>query len=423
MPANLKVMVVGTTSDYIHILRQSMPGRAIFLTDETVRQRATETPPPRDEEIVARLDQVHQVRAALRHHLEVTESTLDGVVCFDDESMELAARLAADYRMPYPSVDAVRRCRDKFRTKIHWQRAGVPCPASVRVWELAEAMDFVRRLDRAVVIKPSLGAGSEMVHQVADTAEMERIFPILQQRLAQRRQHPLYRPLDSDTSPLIVEELVQGEEYSCDFAIDGPKLRILRTARKVFLPGGHLGAVLAYVAPDHPPLRPDELEELLRKAAQALDIHCAICMVDLRVRDGQPMLLELAPRPGGDCLPPLINHAYGLDMYSLALDFASGSLNLNDPPPAMTQHVGLRLLASKAGVIQRLNADAIARDPRVREVRLIRARGHRVRLPPVDYEGWLLGHVIFAPDPEVSVRRQCLALRETLVVEMEPVHG
>jgi len=425
MPVEPKVLVVGTTSDYIHTLRRSLPGRALFLTDETIRHRAVEPCPLPDEEVVANLEDVPGVRAALRHHLSATGTVPDGVACFDDESMELAARLASDYHMPYPSVKAVRQCRDKFRTKICWQRAGVPCPSTVRVWECDEAVEFVRRLGRPAVIKPSVGAGSELVYRVADAAQTERVFHRVQRELAHRHQRALFRPVDGETSPLVIEELVEGEEYSCDFAIDGTDLRLLRTARKIFLPGGPLGTALAYVAPADPPLpiQPRELEALLRSAAEALDVRSAICMVDLRFRDGEPVLLELAPRPGGDCIPPLVRYAYGIDMLEATLDFACDRLDLHRPPPAATPHVGLRLFASGAGVIRRLETDAIARDPRVREVHLIRAPGQEVRLPPADYDSWLLGHVIFAPDATASVEHQCLALRDVLGFEMEGDDG
>ena len=59
-------------------------------------------------------------------------------------------------------------------------------------------------------------------------------------------------------------------------------------------------------------------------------------------------------------------------------------------------------------------------DPRIREVHLHRRPGHKINLPPEDYDTWLLGHVIFAPDGRTAIEQQCRDLAATVRVEMEP---
>ena len=120
-------------------------------------------------------------------------------------------------------------------------------------------------------------------------------------------------------------------------------------------------------------------------------------MVDFIVREGKPYLLELTPRPGGDCLPWLIRQSSGLDMLGLTLDIAQG-LEITLPAAESWESlVGLRLIAADAGVIKRIDGEPLRRDPRVREVHLKRRNGHRVVLPPKDYDSRILGHVIFKP--------------------------
>ena len=71
-----------------------------------------------------------QVLEALVRHLETWQLTLDGVVCYDCESMALAARLAGAYGLSYPGVQSVTNCRDKFRSKTLWQKAGLETAAA-----------------------------------------------------------------------------------------------------------------------------------------------------------------------------------------------------------------------------------------------------------------------------------------------------
>lgn len=128
MNSNAKVLVVGTTSDYIEWIRQVSPGTALFLTDHAIRHQVTEPDPHRSEEILTDLDDEAQIKAETDRHLQQWNMTLDGIACFDCESMELAASLAADFDLPYPTVESIRHCRDKYMCKTLWRKRDVNCP-------------------------------------------------------------------------------------------------------------------------------------------------------------------------------------------------------------------------------------------------------------------------------------------------------
>ncbi len=50
-----RALVTGTTPDYVDIIRKRYPGRAVFLTDERLRQAAAEERPGPEEEITVDL--------------------------------------------------------------------------------------------------------------------------------------------------------------------------------------------------------------------------------------------------------------------------------------------------------------------------------------------------------------------------------
>jgi biotin carboxylase len=155
------------------------------------------------------------------------------------------------------------------------------------------------------------------------------------------------------------------------------------------------------------------------RAAAALGIERSICMVDFIVREGNIYLLEMTPRLGGDCLPPLVFHSSGLDMLNLALDFAQ-ELRAAIPPLAEWRPlVGLKLFATRSGVISRISADSLLSDPRVCEVHLRRGVGHHVILPPEDYDSWWLGYAVFEPASSENVAEECRELSSKLDVSLE----
>ena len=60
MKNTAKILVVGTTSDYITWLQRVGEGRVLFLTDPLVRQQAKEPAPTPKEEILCNLNNVAQ---------------------------------------------------------------------------------------------------------------------------------------------------------------------------------------------------------------------------------------------------------------------------------------------------------------------------------------------------------------------------
>ena len=102
-----RVVVVGTTSDYIELIRRRYPHRALFLTDPGERARASEETPGAAEEILCDFTNAGEVFTVLNDHLRRYALALDGVACFDCEYLSFAAVLAKGYGLPFASPFAV----------------------------------------------------------------------------------------------------------------------------------------------------------------------------------------------------------------------------------------------------------------------------------------------------------------------------
>jgi hypothetical protein len=219
----------------------------------------------------------------------------------------------------------------------------------------------------------------------------------------------------------VAEAFVAGREFSCDVVLEGNRLKIIRTAAKLFAADQPLGTTLAYVIPGDlsAELELEVFERQLLRAARALGLKRAVCMVDFIVRDKTAYLLEMTPRPGGDCLPALIRQSCGLDMLELALDFAEGRPPQTPEASAWQPLVGLRLLAAAAGIVSKIDAAALQKNGSVREICFKARPGRRILLPPQDYDSRVLGHVIFEPHGLRPIEAQCAELSAKLTLEIE----
>lgn len=416
MKTEQKVLVVGTTSDYIEWIRQVCPGRALFLTDPAIREEAAEPAPASSEEILSDLNDDIQVKHEISRHLQRWNFSIDGIACFDCESLELAASLALDFNLPYPTVESIQRCRDKYVSKRLWSQNAVKCPRVRLVQSAAGVYDFLRELDGSCVVKPLTGSGSELVFRCASKKDCDKWAHIIRKELNVRRSLRLY---SNATSWFLAEEYIDGVEYSCDFMVRDAGVEIIRLTRKIHARNKPFGTIAGYALTSYPSDDiPPGLEDILYNGAKALGISDAICMVDFIVRDDEIFLLEMTPRPGGDCIPHLLRRSGILDMLILALDFAQQRPFSIPRDQVNGQYVGLRLHAGKPGEIMQFDTRMLQQDSRIREIKLIRRAGHHITMPPDDYESWYLGYIIFQPDAETALENQCQELRRRLIVEM-----
>ena len=142
-------------------------------------------------------------------------------------------------------------------------------------------------------------------------------------------------------------------------------------------------------------------------------------MLDFIVRGDTAFFLELTPRPGGDCLPPLLLQSAGFDILGCALDFAEQRRVAVPGQSDWRRMVGLRLFAPRPGLVRRLDTVALRSDERVRECELVRGPGHVVVMPPADYSSRLLGYAIFELQATDDVEDACTDIASKVKIEFE----
>jgi len=421
-----RILVVGTTNDYIELLNRRFNGRLLFITEFSERDKRTGPLSDEDNEVFCDLSDREAVISDLRSFLAGSDYKISGVACFDCESMLMASYIAGFLRLPYPTPESVTSCRSKHESKRLWKENGVSCPESTLVRKAEDAIDFQSRLNRPVIIKPLTGSGSEFVYYCDGRLDCLRACFRLQKGISSRGNQRLYSSGSAGEpgiDPRVVyaaEEYIVGREYSCDFVLAGGNLDIIRIARKYPAPGLPVGTIMAYLLPAILPggLDREEFRDQLYHACRSLGLERALGMVDFIVHHGRAYLLELTPRPGGDCLPELIRASSGFDILGAALDFSENKAIRIPPEREWTSLVGLRLPAESEGIIEEIDQTSISDDPRLISCNLRRQAGDSIVLPPDNYELWNLGTVIFRPTNPHQIERDCREIRGKLRLKM-----
>ena len=422
-----RVLVVGTTTDYIDILRKRYPDRALFLTQRELRKRAQEEAPEAVEEVLADLGDVRAAATVLDDHLSRHGLSLSGIACYDDESLAVSACLGERLKLPFANEKAVWISRSKFHSKRVWIGAGVHCPR-VQTSRDEESLESVMdRLGFPLVLKPLTGSGSELVFLCRKRHEARNAFRIISRRLARHPdllmypdRNPGWNSLDP-RQDVVAEEGFTGPEYSCDFLLEGSRARLVRLAGKIVAP--HLGTGTAYVyyIPDREEtgIARRDLESQLALAARSLGFNGGLFMADFISHRGKACFLEVSPRAAGDCLPWLILASSGLDTLGLALDVAEGrKVNIPDPDTHLPL-AAVRLFARQPGTLRAVDTGRLLDDPKIIEATIYRRPGHRISLPPYDYGSRILGHFIFRPSDRFNLAEEGAELEGLVQVDLE----
>ncbi|WP_437624125.1 ATP-grasp domain-containing protein [Sorangium sp. So ce1151] len=251
----------------------------------------------------------------------------DAIISFDDYHLPVAALCAMSLGLPHPDVGSLIAARYKDFTR---QRlAGVPgAVRSQRFTESALREADLAALDYPLVVKPVDESGSVSVRLCRGPRDVV-------EALAQFGRHQVnlrgYKPVRA----LLLEEYVEGEEYSCELLWDRERegWKVVGITKKILAPPPYFVEAGHVFPADLPSELAQRIEQRVLSWLAALGLRCAAAHVELRVQDGEPRLIEINPRLAGDFITKLVYWSTGVDMVEHYLAFHMRSRRAVPPQP------------------------------------------------------------------------------------------
>ncbi len=203
-------------------------------------------------------------------------------------------------------AETVRNFRDKDRMKELWRKAKVPCARSVAAHNEGEAWEFVEKVGYPVCVKPIDGAATQSTFRVEDATTLAEV---------------LKASMLSPERPLQVEEWVTGQEHSFEtVSIEGKPIWHSLTRYNPTPLDAMRNPWIQYqvILPrevDSPQY--DDIRKAGRAALKALGMKTGLSHMEwFRRADGSVTLGEVAARPPGVQIMPLINRAHDIDFFT-----------------------------------------------------------------------------------------------------------
>ena len=231
-----------------------------------------------------------------------------------DKPLVMMARVAEALHLPFYSVKTAQWSTDKYQMKQRFMLGGVPFAKG----KLAKTVDDVDDFEFPVIVKPRDNSGSRGVKLCRDRQELKECIAEAME----------FSHLDT----VLVEEFIEGQEYSIESIHYDGKSRVIQFTEKKtteFPYNVELGHIQPAMLSDEVK---DEIRDIVEKIAKALNFNNCGSHTELKIGPRGITVIETSPRFGGDFITStLVPLSTGLNIDDLLIDISIGNkLSDND---------------------------------------------------------------------------------------------
>jgi biotin carboxylase len=238
---------------------------------------------------------------------------VDGIVTSQMENpLRIMARLAHELDLIFPSPEVIEQCRNKYLMKQAFLQHGIPCARGILLKEGEKIIpDILENLDFPLIIKPSDSYSSRGVYRIESFEEL--------------LQHENDSRCFSSDKSVIVEEFIEGPEYSIESLTFKGNTSIIQYTEKIITPYPHT-VELGHIEPaDLNEEQKEEIDFVVINAIKALGIDNSATHTELKLSRNGPVIIEIGARLGGDYISSYLTVvSTGVNMDKAAIKIALG---------------------------------------------------------------------------------------------------
>lgn len=289
----------------------------------------------------------------------------DGIMTLaTDMPMRAVAKACEVCGLTGISFDTAIKATDKGEMIKAFEAAGVEHPWYYIVSSHSELAKVIDKINYPCIMKPTDSSGSRGVVLCHNREELENEYE--------------YSLHESHVGAVIIEEYLQGPEFSIEVMVIGGKPHVLQITDKLTTGAPHF----VEMGHSQPTRQNDEnqnkIRDLARRAVEAVGIDVGPAHVEMILTNDGPKMVELGARMGGDCITThLVPLSTGIDMVGCTIKLACGEEI--DIAPKISMGSAIRYFQTKQGVIKSINGIEEAKRIRgVKEITLVKNIGDMV---------------------------------------------
>ena len=230
--------------------------------------------------------------------------------------------VAETLNLPCNPTSILEQCTNKFEMRKALLKHGVKTPKFVKVSnDDTNYTEAIFDFQFPVIVKPTDRSGSRGITKVNSPKDISLAVKVAQK--------------ESFAHQAIVEEFIEGDEYSCECITQNGKHHFLAFTKKYTTNAPHF-IETGHIEPSDIPedLQPTIKQEIF-KALDALNIKNSASHTEFKIdQHGNFGIIEIGARMGGDCIgSDLVKLSTGNDFVKMVIDVAlKNKLHLKEKP-------------------------------------------------------------------------------------------
>lgn len=331
------------------------------------------------------------------------DERINGVIHSCSEvCVDVMGRINDELHLSGISEEQAIRATNKHLMRKAFERGNAPSPMSKCFTDVEVAWgSFCTDFAGACILKPSRNSGSRGIAKIeenVDKTEFQNLFEIAKGESRDRQ--------------VMLEQFIEGPEFSIEIIVWDGKVNVLTVTDKKTTEAPHF----VELGHNQPSCFPTETVEKIKAAAvagvKALGVNNCACHAEVKVQDGEPYIMEIGARMGGDFISTVLTSlSTGVDMIAAAVNCALG-IEPCLQPTTQQQGVCIRYFCPKPGVLKSISNTEILNDTRVYEWQIYHKVGDFI--PEVTSSLCRSGHVIVTEETP----QKAIDLAERMVREV-----
>lgn len=222
------------------------------------------------------------------------------------------------------------QCTNKFEMRKKMKENGVKTPAFIKVNNDSSSWN-IENMRFPLIVKPTDRSGSRGITKIYKKEELKKAIE--------------YATKDSFEKKAIIEEYIEGDEYSCECISYNGKHYFLAFTKK-YTTGSPNFIETGHTEPSDIKIEyQEEIKNNIFKALTALGIQNGASHTEFKVdKEGNFGIIEIGARMGGDCIgSDLVQLSTGYDFVKMVIDVACGKapdfLKITEPTKAVIKFI------------------------------------------------------------------------------------
>jgi carnosine synthase len=251
--------------------------------------------------------------------LRSAEVRPDGVLTFWENSVPVAARVAAELGLPGNPVDAVDASRSKLRTRELSARLGLATPRAARVRSLDELYAAAADIGFPAVIKPEFGAAAMGCLRIDSFESIPDLYRLVRDVVTVETDG-IFRA----GNDLLLEEYLDGVEFDVDLVFEEASCVFSSISQNWPTAEPSFQETGLHCPPDHSRREVRALNEFCIRAAQAFGFRTGVLHIEAKSTSRGPRIVEINARMGGGPIHLIVEAVWGVDLIAAQLRSSLG---------------------------------------------------------------------------------------------------